>query len=207
MTSRLNPYISFNGNAREAMEFYQGVFGGDLTMNTFGEFGDAGPADRRQGHARASWRPTSGFTLMASDTPPGHGVPRRATTSRSASAATTTTSCAATGRSCPRAAPCDAAGEADVGRRVRPVRRPVRHPLDGRHRPAQGLSAVGAVTGIFIHPATAGGRDPRDPRHPPYEKPGVGRPVPRRADRGADPLPGAGRSRAGTGSATGWPAS
>ena len=29
MVSRLNPYISFDGNAREAMEFYQGVFGGD----------------------------------------------------------------------------------------------------------------------------------------------------------------------------------
>ena len=31
MASRLNPYISFPGNAREALEFYQGVFGGDLT--------------------------------------------------------------------------------------------------------------------------------------------------------------------------------
>ena len=29
MTSRLNPYISFAGNAREAMEFYRDVFGGD----------------------------------------------------------------------------------------------------------------------------------------------------------------------------------
>ncbi len=27
MASRLNPYISFAGNAREAMEFYKGVFG------------------------------------------------------------------------------------------------------------------------------------------------------------------------------------
>ena len=39
MTSRLNPYISFNGNAREAMEFYRRVFGGTLTLNTFGEYG------------------------------------------------------------------------------------------------------------------------------------------------------------------------
>ena len=31
MTSKLNPYVSFAGNAREAMEFYRNVFGGELT--------------------------------------------------------------------------------------------------------------------------------------------------------------------------------
>ena len=31
MTSRLNPYISFSDNARQAMEFYRDVFGGELT--------------------------------------------------------------------------------------------------------------------------------------------------------------------------------
>ncbi|HEY3199149.1 MAG TPA: VOC family protein, partial [Actinomycetes bacterium] len=40
MASRLNPYISFDGNAREAMEYYNGVFGGALTLNTFGEYGE-----------------------------------------------------------------------------------------------------------------------------------------------------------------------
>ncbi len=30
MASRLNPYITFDGNAREAMEFYASVFGGTL---------------------------------------------------------------------------------------------------------------------------------------------------------------------------------
>ena len=29
MASRLTPYIAFDGNAREAMQFYQEVFGGD----------------------------------------------------------------------------------------------------------------------------------------------------------------------------------
>ncbi|MBA3279928.1 MAG: VOC family protein, partial [Geodermatophilaceae bacterium] len=38
MASRLNPYISFAGDARQAMEFYESVFGGTLTLNTFGEF-------------------------------------------------------------------------------------------------------------------------------------------------------------------------
>ena len=41
MPSRLNPYISFAGNARQAMEFYQQVFGGDLALNTFGQYGSA----------------------------------------------------------------------------------------------------------------------------------------------------------------------
>jgi PhnB protein len=40
------PYLHFPGTAREALTFYQGVFGGDLILNTFGEFGrDDGPAD------------------------------------------------------------------------------------------------------------------------------------------------------------------
>ena len=52
MTSRLNPYISFAGNAREALEFYNGVLGGTLTLNTFGEFGATGRSGGRQDHAR-----------------------------------------------------------------------------------------------------------------------------------------------------------
>ena len=39
MASRLNPYISFPGKARQAVEFYKSVFGGTLTLSTFGEFG------------------------------------------------------------------------------------------------------------------------------------------------------------------------
>ncbi|MGC3863964.1 VOC family protein [Micromonospora chersina] len=70
MTSRLNPYLSFRDNAREAMEHYQRVFGGDLRMNTFGEFGNPDPqvADLIM---HAQLETDQGFTLMASDTPPG----------------------------------------------------------------------------------------------------------------------------------------
>jgi PhnB protein len=39
MASRLNPYLNFNGNARQAMEFYVSVFGGSLNLSTFAEFG------------------------------------------------------------------------------------------------------------------------------------------------------------------------
>jgi PhnB protein len=71
MSSRLNPYISFNGTARQAMEFYKGVFGGTLTMSTFGEFGmqDAPEAENLM---HSQLETDSGFCLMAADTPPGH---------------------------------------------------------------------------------------------------------------------------------------
>jgi len=39
MQSRLNPYISFKDNARQAMQFYQSVFGGKLSISTFKEYG------------------------------------------------------------------------------------------------------------------------------------------------------------------------
>ncbi len=45
MVSRLNPYLSFDGDARPALEFYKEVFGGDLTLNTFGSFGQPDTPD------------------------------------------------------------------------------------------------------------------------------------------------------------------
>jgi predicted 3-demethylubiquinone-9 3-methyltransferase (glyoxalase superfamily) len=38
MPTKLNPYINFRNNARQAMEFYKEVFGGDLRLQTFKEF-------------------------------------------------------------------------------------------------------------------------------------------------------------------------
>ena len=70
MSAQLNPYISFRGNAREAMEFYRSVFGGDLVVSTFGEFRLAGPERRRQGHALAAGDPR-GLHADGADTPPG----------------------------------------------------------------------------------------------------------------------------------------
>jgi PhnB protein len=68
VTTRLNPYINFRGNARQAMEFYRNVFGGELRMNTFGEFGsdDSSMADQIM---HAQLETPSGYTIMASDTP------------------------------------------------------------------------------------------------------------------------------------------
>jgi PhnB protein len=70
MASRLNPYLSFDGNAREAMEFYNDVFGGSLALNTFGEFGspEAPGADKIM---HSQLETDTGFTLMGADMPPG----------------------------------------------------------------------------------------------------------------------------------------
>ena len=70
MASRLNPYLNFDGNAREALEFYADVFGGDLAMNTFGEYGQDDPAlaDKIM---HGQLETDLGYTLMAADLPPG----------------------------------------------------------------------------------------------------------------------------------------
>ncbi len=70
MASRLNPYISFPGTARQAMEFYQGVFGGTLALNTFGEYGAAGTPDADK-IMHGMLEADNGFTLMGADNPPG----------------------------------------------------------------------------------------------------------------------------------------
>jgi PhnB protein len=70
VSSRLNPYISFTDNARQAMEFYKDVFGGTLTLTTFAEFGagDSPDADKIMHGMLETER---GYTIMGADTPSG----------------------------------------------------------------------------------------------------------------------------------------
>jgi len=70
MTSTLNPYITFDGTAEEAMTFYQAALGGDLEVSRFGDFGAPEGVDP-QGVMHANLATSAGFTLMASDAPPG----------------------------------------------------------------------------------------------------------------------------------------
>jgi PhnB protein len=70
VASRLNPYVSYRDNAREALEFYKDVFGGNLSINTFGEYGDPN-APEANNVMHGQLETDQGFTLMASDTPPG----------------------------------------------------------------------------------------------------------------------------------------
>jgi PhnB protein len=67
MASRLNPYLNFNGNARQAMEFYRDVFGGELAVTTFADMGMAGPDADRVMHAALAT--AAGYSLMAADVP------------------------------------------------------------------------------------------------------------------------------------------
>jgi len=69
MAVRLNPYINFRGNAREAMTFYHDVLGGELRMNTFEEFGAAEEPSDRNLIMHAQLEPGDGMWLMGSDVP------------------------------------------------------------------------------------------------------------------------------------------
>jgi PhnB protein len=74
MTTHLNPYLGFRDTARSAMEFYQSVFGGELTMSTFGEGGMSDdPAEKdKVMHSQLA----SGIgLLMASDAPAQMDLP------------------------------------------------------------------------------------------------------------------------------------
>jgi PhnB protein len=63
----MNPYLNFNGNCRQAVEFYQKCLGADLEVMLFSEAPCATPEDQKDRimHARLS---KGSIELMASDT-------------------------------------------------------------------------------------------------------------------------------------------
>ena len=69
MASLLNPYIGLRGTARQAMEFYQSVLGGDLTINTFAEFQAAEDPAEADNVMHSQLETPAGFTLMGGDWP------------------------------------------------------------------------------------------------------------------------------------------
>ncbi|WP_138445230.1 VOC family protein [Sinomonas susongensis] len=69
MPTILNPYLSFKDNARDAMNFYQSVLGGDLTISTFEDLHAAQDESEGQLVMHSMLTTPSGITLMASDTP------------------------------------------------------------------------------------------------------------------------------------------
>ncbi|NKX56463.1 VOC family protein [Arthrobacter mobilis] len=71
MPTQLNPYLSFRDNAKQAMQFYQSVFGGELTSSTFGEFNASTDAAERDKIMHSMLQTDNGMVLMASDTPSG----------------------------------------------------------------------------------------------------------------------------------------
>lgn len=71
MTTRLNPYLGFKDNAREAMNFYQTVFGGELALSTFGEFHASEDPAEQEKIMHGMLTTESGLVLMGADTPNG----------------------------------------------------------------------------------------------------------------------------------------
>ncbi|MEL0627270.1 VOC family protein [Salinibacterium amurskyense] len=64
-----NPYLSFRDNAREALGYYQSVFGGTTAINTFAEFNASEEPDEQDLVMHGQLDSPAGITLMLSDTP------------------------------------------------------------------------------------------------------------------------------------------
>lgn len=75
MATLLNPYLAFAREAREAMNFYHGVFGGDLVVTTFGESGTADDPAYADLVLHGQLTTAEGHTLMGGDTPPSMPEP------------------------------------------------------------------------------------------------------------------------------------
>ncbi|MCG2613512.1 VOC family protein [Terrimonas sp. NA20] len=70
----LEPYLFFGGNCRQAMEFYNEIFGGKLELSTFGEapagaHGDSKTASAETKDLIMHARLSGPFVIMASDNP------------------------------------------------------------------------------------------------------------------------------------------
>jgi len=68
MTVKLNAYLAFRDNAREAMEFYQSVFGGEVHQDTFESFHVSDDPSENNKLMHADLKAPS-VQIMAADTP------------------------------------------------------------------------------------------------------------------------------------------
>lgn len=69
MTIHVSNHLNFRGDAREALEFYQTVFGGDITIVTYK---DAHAVQEQSEASQVMWGQVtaeSGFRVMAYDVP------------------------------------------------------------------------------------------------------------------------------------------
>ncbi len=69
MPTLLNPYISFRDTAKQAMEFYQTVFGGELNLSTFGDFQASDDPAEKDKIMHGQLTSPGGLVLMGADTP------------------------------------------------------------------------------------------------------------------------------------------
>jgi len=69
MATILNPYLGFRDNARDAMNFYQSVFGGELTVSTFADYHASEDPAEQDKIMHAMLVGENGLVLMGADTP------------------------------------------------------------------------------------------------------------------------------------------
>ncbi|WP_162958110.1 VOC family protein [Nocardia yunnanensis] len=73
----LNPYLLFNGNAADAVGFYESVFGVEAIITRFSDMGGTPedmPEEVRNRVANAQLPLSATNILMVSDTPPGNEI-------------------------------------------------------------------------------------------------------------------------------------
>jgi PhnB protein len=69
MAVLLNPYLNFKDQTRDAMTFYQRVFGGELRMSSFKEFQASQDPSDDDKIMHAQLEGENGIVFMAADTP------------------------------------------------------------------------------------------------------------------------------------------
>jgi PhnB protein len=69
VASKLNPYLNFRNNTREAMEFYKTVFGGKLELNTFKDYNASQDPSEDDKIMHSVLYVPNGVEFMAADTP------------------------------------------------------------------------------------------------------------------------------------------
>jgi PhnB protein len=74
MSIKLSPYLNFQGNTRAAMEFYHGVFGGDLKLSTFKDLHASDIPDDYQDKVMHAVLEAGDITIMASEGRPDSQV-------------------------------------------------------------------------------------------------------------------------------------
>ena len=69
MSITTTTHLNFRGDARAALEFYQSVFGGTITIATYGDFGMPADAPGAENVVFGQVETADGFRVMAYDIP------------------------------------------------------------------------------------------------------------------------------------------
>jgi PhnB protein len=70
----LNPYLQFNGEAEDALNFYKSIFGGEADITRFSDFPGMPVADDQKNQLMHAVLKTKELQLMLSDATPTGGV-------------------------------------------------------------------------------------------------------------------------------------